>query len=235
VIETPPFDFEAASQTVAERVSTGLAKISMVLKTRAWRGAAPERVTPTQAQALMLLRGAAPRGLRLDEVAKGLGVTAPTASDAVAALVSKGLVSRGRSAENHRAVALTLTTEGEALASRVADWPDFLLRAVGTLEPAEQAVFLRALVKIIRGLQEAGDIPPQRMCVNCRYFRPNIHDDPAKPHHCAFVDAPFGDRHLRLDCLEQDPASVEEAQANWNRWRGSPELPDRPLDGGPTA
>lgn len=231
MIETPPFDFEAASQPVAERVSTGLAKIGIALKTRAWRGAAPERVTPTQAQALVLLRSV-PRGLRLDEVAKGLGVTAPTASDAVAALVSKGLVSRGRSADNHRAVALTLTADGEALAERVADWPDFLLRAVGTLEPSEQAAFLRGLVKIIRSLQEAGDIPPQRMCVSCLHFRPNVHGDSERPHHCAFVDAPFGDRHLRLDCLEQEPASANEAQANWIRWRGSPELPGRPLEGG---
>jgi len=232
MIETPPFDFEAASQPVAERVSTGLAKIGMALKARAWRGASPERVTPTQAQALVLLRGA-PRGLRLDEVAKGLGVTAPTASDAVAALVSKGLVSRGRSVDNHRAVALTLTADGAALADRVAEWPDFLLRAVGTLEPAEQAAFLRGLVKIIRTLQEAGDIPPQRICVSCRYFRPNVHSDHERPHHCAFVDAPFGDRHLRLDCLEQEPASAEEAKANWTCWSGSPELPGRHLQGGP--
>lgn len=234
MIETPPFDFEVASQPIAERVSTGLAKIGMALKARAWRGAAPERVTPTQAQALVLLRSA-PRGLRLDEVAKGLGVTAPTASDAVAALVSKGLVSRGRAAENHRAVALTLTADGEALAARVADWPDFLLRAVGTLEHAEQTAFLRGLVKIIRSLQEAGDIQPQRMCVSCRYFRPNLHEDRERPHHCAFVDAPFGDRHLRLDCLEQEPAVADAAVANWIRWSGSSELPGRPTQGGPTA
>lgn len=230
MIETPPFDFESASQPVAERVSTGLAKIGMALKTRAWRAAAPERVTPTQAQALVLLRNA-PRGLRLDELAKGLGVTAPTSSDAVAALVSKRLVSRGRSAENHRAVALTLTADGEALADRVAEWPDFLLRAVGTLEPAEQTAFLRGLVKIICSLQEAGHVPPQRMCVRCRYFRPHVHDDAERPHHCAFVGAPFGDRHLRLDCLEQEAASFEQAQENWVRWSGPTELPDRPIGG----
>jgi DNA-binding MarR family transcriptional regulator len=224
VTDTPPFDFEAASQPVAERVGTGLAKIGMALKTRAWRGAAPERITPTQAQALVLLRGA-PRGLSLGEVAKGLGVTAPTASDAVAALISKGLVSRGRSADNHRVVVLTLATKGKALADRVTGWPDFLLRAVGTLPPAEQAGFLRALVKIIRDLQEAGDIPTQRMCVSCRYFRPNANSDRERPHRCAFVDAAFGDRHLRLDCGEQEPAPSGEAQANWIRWSGSHELP----------
>jgi hypothetical protein len=38
------------------------------------------------------------------------------------------------------------------------------------------------------------------MCATCVFFRPDVHDDPERPHHCAFVDAPFGDRQLRLDC-----------------------------------
>lgn len=226
------FDFEAESQPVTERVSAGLARIGIALKTRAWRGATPERVSPTQAQALVMLREAR-GGLRLDDVARGLGVTAPTASDAVGTLVAKGLVSRGRSAENHRAIALTLTADGEALAARVADWPDFLLRAVGTLDPVEQAAFLRGLVKIIRDLQEAGDIPAQRMCVTCCYFRPHRHEGAERPHHCAFVDAPFGDRHLRLDCPEQAAAPADEAGANWVRWSGSSGLPGRPPEGAP--
>lgn len=220
LVQTPPFDFDTLGQPIAERVSTGLSKIGLALKTRAWRGAGPARLTPTQAQTLVLLRSAA-RGLRLDEVARGLGVTAPTASDSVAALVSKGLVARGRSDDDHRAVSLTLTPEGAALAEQVADWPDFLLRAVDTLDFEEQTAFLRALVKIIRSLQEAGNVPPQRMCVSCRYFRPNVHCDPERPHHCAFVDAPFGDRHLRLDCQEQEPAPPAEAQAKWLLWSGN--------------
>ena len=221
---TSQIDFDAVSQPITERLSTGLAKIGLALKTKAWRGAAPSRLTPTQGQTLVLLRGA-PQGLRLDEVAKGLGVTAPTASDCVAALVSKGLVTRDRSPHDRRAIALRLTAEGAAMADRVAGWPDFLLRAVDTLSEAEQVAFLRVLVKIIRTLQIAGDIPPQRMCVACRYFRPNVHEEPDRPHHCDFVDAPFGDRHLRLECLEQEPAPAYAAADNWSRWTGSSPSP----------
>lgn len=219
MIETPHLDFEVASEPIAQRVATGLAKIGMALKARAWRGAAPERLTPTQGQALIVLRNAS-GDMRLDAVARALGVTAPTTSDAVAALVAKGLVLRGRAADNHRAVALRLTAEGAALADRVADWPDFLVRALNALDDGEQAAFLRSLVKIIRNLQDVGDIAPQRMCVSCRYFRPNVHPDNERPHHCAFVDAPLGDRHLRLDCMEQEPAPDEERQALWVRWNG---------------
>lgn len=214
--------FDAISEPTAKRVTNGLAKIGLVLKSRAWKGAGPERLTPTQAQILALLQ-ANPMGLRLSALAELLGVTAPTASDAVAALVGKGLVARDPGAGHHRALALRLTPEGEAAAARIADWPDFLMRAVDTLSPAEQAVFLRGLVKMIRALQEAGDIPVQRMCVTCLHFRPNAHpDDPHNPHHCAFVDAPFGDRHLRLDCGEHAQADAETRAAAWARFLQSP-------------
>lgn len=223
--ESPPFDFDAAGETVAERVGTGLARIGIALKTRAWRQAGPERLTPTQGQALVLLRGR-PDGMRLDALARALGVSAPTASDAVGTLVGKGLVARGRVADDHRAVALRLTDAGELLAARVADWPDFLLRAIDSLDPREQAAFLRGLVKIVRTLQEQGDVPVQRLCVSCRYFRPHAHPDPDRPHHCAFVDAPFGERHLRLDCADQQPVSGPAALDVWARW--SAPLPDAP-------
>lgn len=216
----PPFDFEAANQPVATRVGAGLAKIGIALKNHAWRDGGPERLTPTQGQAIVILKNAR-RGLRLDEIATALGVTAPTASDAVKSLVQKKFASRRNCKDDGRAVSVTLTARGEELADRVASWPDFLLRALDTLDAAEQTAFLRSLMKIIRGLQDAGDIPVQRMCIGCRYFNPHSHDDPVRPHHCALVDAPFGDRNLRLDCNEHEPAAPETARSNWHSWSGN--------------
>lgn len=209
---------------IGERVATGLARIGVALKARAWKGATPEGVTPTQAQALALIAGAR-EGLRLDRVARELGVSAPTASDAVAALVAKGLALRGRAADDGRAVALRPTEAGAALAARVADWPDFLARAVTALDEGERVVFLRGLVKIIRTLQEQGAIAPQRICVSCVHFRPNVHADPAAPHHCGFVDAAFGEAALRLDCADQAPAPPALAADIWTRWSGAPPSP----------
>ncbi|HKO84347.1 MAG TPA: helix-turn-helix domain-containing protein, partial [Actinomycetota bacterium] len=61
------------------RVTTGLSKVGMALKQQAWAEAGGRGLTPTQGQALALLR-ASPPGLRLGELAAQLGVTAPTAS-----------------------------------------------------------------------------------------------------------------------------------------------------------
>lgn len=232
-MERPPVDFDTISEPLEVHVSTGLAKIGAALKARAWKGAGPARLTPTQGQALTLLRGE-PQGLRLSTLARSLAITPATASDAVASLTAKGFVVRGVEAANRRAAAFALTPEGAALADEVATWPDFLARATGTLDASEQTVLYRALVKMIRALQEAGDIPVQRMCVSCRYFRPNVRpDDPQRPHVCAFVGAPFGDRHLRLDCREQEQASAAERDALWRNFAGSQVDQPHPTQGEP--
>ena len=207
-------DFDLAGGMVAQRLSTGLAKIGMAIKSKAWQQAGRVRLTPTQDRRCRLRARPA---MRLDALAADLGVTAPTASDAVATLVAKGLVRRERSATDGRALVLSLTAEGAAQADEIAGWPDFLVRALDTLDAAEQITLLRTLTKVIHGLQVAGDIPVQRMCTSCIYFRPNVHDG-VHPHHCAFVDAAFGDRDLRLDCADQQPAAPADAAITWARW-----------------
>jgi DNA-binding MarR family transcriptional regulator len=207
-----------AEQPLAERVSTGLAKVGIALKQQAWAEAGGRGLPPTQGQALALLR-ANPGGLRMGALARQLGVTQPTASDSVAALQRKGLVAKAPLAGDGRAVVVRLTPAGVREAAAAAAWPDFLLEAVGELSDAEQAAFLRGLVTMIRTLQEKGRIPVARMCVTCRFFRPFRHDDPARPHHCAFVDAPFGDGQLRLDCPDHAAAPPEQAAATWQAFR----------------
>lgn len=199
--------------SASQQVVAGLARIGAVLKSQAWQQAVPSGLTPTQAQVLALLHAhGAGRRWRLGALAAELAITPATASDAVSALVRKGLVQKQRAAGDARAVELTLTPAGARAAAAVADWPEALLRALDTLSPAEQAALLRALSTVIRALQRSGQIPVARLCVACRYFRPHVYPDPERPHHCAFVDAPFGDRQLRLDCpdfVAHDAAAAE--------------------------
>jgi DNA-binding MarR family transcriptional regulator len=200
------------------RVTIGLAKIGIALKQQAWAEAGGRGLTPTQGQILALLR-ANPDGLRLRALAEQLGITAATASDSVTALHRKGLVTKEPTTGDGRGVVVMLTPTGVREAAAAATWPDFLLEAVGELSGAEQATFLRALVAMIRTLQEKGRIPVARMCVSCRFFRPFQHDDSARPHHCAFVDAPFGDGELRLDCPDFQTAPADQAAKNWQVFR----------------
>lgn len=213
----PASDAFDSGLPLGARLIVGLSKIGLAMKSQAWSRAPAEGVTPTQAQILVVLRDRA-EGARLSTIAETLGITAPTASDAVASLVAKKLVIRGRDKEDARAARFRLSRGGTKIAARAGAWPDFLQKAVGTLDIAEQTAFLRALVKMIRALQEAGDIPVQRMCVDCRFFRPHVHRDPQRPHHCAFVDAPFGEHHIRIDCADHEAAATEQRNHQWARW-----------------
>jgi DNA-binding MarR family transcriptional regulator len=201
-----PTDLDADS--TEQSILIGLSKVSLALKSQSWQDAGIHGVSPTQAQILALLQAKGSEGLRLSEVAAGLAVTPATASDAVRVLDQKGLVHKRRSTQDARAISIVLTPAGQQLAAQTSCWSDLLLGAVDELSEPEQAVFLGGLTKMIRKLQESGQIPIAKMCVTCRFFQQNLYPDGDKPHHCDFVDAPFGDRDLRIECPDQIAVST---------------------------
>lgn len=203
---TTPFDDDRDG--LPTRIATGLAKVGLALKLQAWRAGSERGLNPLQGQLLALLmtdRG----GVRPSVLAGRLAVTAPTVSESVAALASKGLVERRPDPDDGRVSLVSLTAKGRAEARHAAGWPDFLTSAVETLSDAEQEVFWKGLMKMIVTLQQRDEAPASPMCLTCVHFRPNAHRDPALPHHCAFVDAPLGHRHLRLECDDHDEAPAE--------------------------
>jgi len=199
--------FDTISEPLDRRVGVALGRIGTALRSHAWKGAEAQRLTPTQGDILALLRA---RGgpQRLSEVADGLGITRPTACDAVATLVRKGLLIKEKDATDGRAIGLRLTVDGVWEADRIAHWPDFLTEAVGTLSRTEQETVYQALIKMIGALQRSGNIAGSRMCLICRHFRPNAHEGSEARHHCDHFASPLGDRHLRLDCAEYEAADA---------------------------
>lgn len=206
--------FDRISTPIESRIATGFARINTAMRAKAWAQAAANGLTPTQADILHLL-ASRNESLRLSVIAQHLAITPATASDAVTTLVNKNLVEKARASDDGRAIALKLTKTGARLAITVPDWSGFLGAAAHTLSEEEQAVMLKLIIKMIRELQQRGDIPVNRMCVTCQYFGPNEHDDPVTPHHCHFVNAPFGDQHLRLDCAEHKEAEKTIQLRNW--------------------
>jgi DNA-binding MarR family transcriptional regulator len=212
--EEPPSE---QGQTTASRVVTALSKVAMALRANDRQRSGRHGLHPTQAQILALL-AARPGGLRLGQLASQLGVTSATTSDSVTALERKQLLRRSPSPDDARAIQVDLTPAGRQEATAISQWPDAMLQVVDDLDDDEQALLLRLLVKMIRSLQERRAIPAARMCVTCRYFDPYAHAGSDKPHHCRFVDAPFADNDLRLDCVDHETASAEVQEAAWVRF-----------------
>ena len=203
--------------TLQDRVTTGLAKIAMAIKSRAWREGGQQWLPPLQAQTLRLLHGRGKRETTVSVIAAELAVTMPTVSEMLRVLLAKGMVNKIQSKVDHRVYRIELTTKGRREASRLSEWP-YLRAATAELSEPEQVTMLHGIIKVIRGLQDQGEISTARMCVTCQYFRPNIHKDKENPHHCDYVDAPFGDHLLRIDCPEHLPAPEKVQKTNWSVW-----------------
>jgi DNA-binding MarR family transcriptional regulator len=210
---TPRSQFDAPP--LDGRIATGLHKLGLALKHQEWSHANEHGLSPTQGQILALL--AAGDGLTASDVGAHLGIGLPTISEAVTTLAAKGLVRRTPDERHPRARLLRLTPAGRRLSAKTRAWPELLTQAVGALTLVEQTTLLTALMKMIRTLQEEGQIPVQRMCVTCTHFRPHVRDGNT-PHHCAFVDAPMRAAHLRLDCSEHEPAPTAQQRRHWARF-----------------
>jgi len=204
------------SIVVNKQIISGLSRIAIFLRSQEWKKAGQMNLTATQGQVLSLLAARGPA--RIGTVAEGLAVAQPTATNAVGALVRKGLIEKRVDPADARAALLHLTRAGSDKAREISGWPEALQAAVDELDAAERAAFLRSLTRIIRSLQRQRAIPVQRMCATCVHFRPNVHDDADAPHHCAFVDAAFGDAQLRLDCGDHEALPDERAVATWRRF-----------------
>jgi DNA-binding MarR family transcriptional regulator len=207
-----------------QQIIFALGRLSAVLRAGEWQ--AGTGLPPAQSE---ILRRVALRPMRQADLAAHLSVSAASVSDSVSSLVTKGLVARVADPADRRAAQVAATEAGRTLIAERSGVPDALRQALADLPEHRRAALLETLVHLIRSLQESGAIPLQRMCLTCRHFRPYVHSDAVRPHHCAFVDAAFGTADLRLDCGEYEAANAGEAAANWRTFDtaevGKPDAP----------
>ena len=206
---------------LSTQLAAGLEKIGLAMKSRTWRREGRAGLGPLQRQVLTLLRSKPDQRATVSTVANELAVRLPTASEVIATLERKQLVRRRRDMSDGRVVVAQLTAKGNRSCTPTSRMPDRLATATQALSASEQVVLLRSLVKVIRSLQEQGEISVARMCVSCHNFRPNQHDNADRPHHCDYLKVPLGDQSLRLDCNVYEPASTAQTNETWANFTGS--------------
>ncbi|MCA9215485.1 MAG: winged helix-turn-helix transcriptional regulator [Planctomycetales bacterium] len=205
---------EATDAPLSHKLGHALNRVQVAMRAESWEACGQNGLNPTQGQIVVLL-GQRAGGLRLRELADELAVSAPTISDSVSTLVEKGYVRKTKAKDDARAVTVRLTATGKKLVAKLDAVGETIETVLSALPESEQIQLYRTMLRMVRELQSAGKIPVARMCVTCRYFRPNVHHDPERPHHCALVDAAFGDRTLRSDCPEHETADAHLAEQNW--------------------
>ena len=194
-----------APPDVDAKLVAALERVGQALRVQMGQTARQHGLSSTQLQVLLRLASDPPPRRRIGVLARELDVTHPTVSDAVAVLRRKALVERTRAG---RKAVLSLSTDGRAVAQAVADWDRRTRAQLGGLPAADKAVALELLLGLVAGLQRSGAITVARMCVTCRFFRPDAHPESDRRHHCALVDAPIGAAELRVDCAEHEPRAA---------------------------
>ncbi|MCX6372765.1 MAG: MarR family winged helix-turn-helix transcriptional regulator [Actinobacteria bacterium] len=121
--------------------------------TRARRGAPAARLTGRQMKAVVFL---AHRGqVTMGELAAGLAIGRAAASELVARLADKGVVSRVHDPADRRVVTVTLSARAEALAADVfAEWSAQITAAFALypgIDPDTLVAFLRTVIAHLKG------------------------------------------------------------------------------------
>ena len=190
------------------KLVAALERAGQALRVLLWDQAKRHGLSPIQVQLLLRIAAEPPERRRVGALAAELDVTAPTVSDAIAALRRKRLVRAGPAPGDRRGRQLELTDSGRRLASELRAWHDGIGARLPDFAAEDKASTLTMLLDLIGALQREGVITVARMCTTCRFFTRDAHPDRRLPHHCRLLDAPMGEADLRVDCAEHQPAGA---------------------------
>lgn len=190
-----------ATPELDARLAAALERLAVAERALHQAQVTPLGLSPIQLRLLTLIRELPPFRRRVTALARELEVSQPTVSDAVAALVAKGLVRREGPT---RRGTLALTAAGRRLATKATGLDEALAGTLANLDPAAKATALGVLLECIAALVEAGVITTARCCTTCRHFRRAPDGAP----HCELLDRPLPPDELRVDCPEHEPVPL---------------------------
>jgi len=173
-----------------DRILFGLEQVAQALQLLLERESRALALSSLQMRILQTL-WSHPLPQRVGSLARRLGVTPATVSDAVRVLHEKNLLTKTRSSEDGRSVVLTVTARGREAALSGGRIGEALREKISLLPEEERKTFLQSLINLIRSLLEGGLIPVDRMCIDCQFFQPDFFPDSETPHLCSFVGTRF--------------------------------------------
>ncbi|WP_121433269.1 MarR family winged helix-turn-helix transcriptional regulator [Actinomadura pelletieri] len=192
-----------SNQDVGDKTVDALERLTVAYRAFGQQVAGAERLSPLQAQLLALLAAGPPPEARVDALHRELQVSQPTVSDAITALISKGLVTRHPDSTDRRRHRLSLTPAGRETADGIAARRGELVSVVDALPVEVRETVLNSLLILIERFHRAGIIAVARTCLTCRF-----HELHGGDHHCALLNMHLDAGDLRVNCPEHQPTSA---------------------------
>lgn len=200
------------------QATRGLEQLAHLVRAQSWRQDGTPSLPPTQSAVLSMLEGTAD-GLRARQIAARLGVSPASLSESLKAMEGKRWIRRTPDPVDARAARVRLTAAGSRMAAQLQRSDRGMGPLVEALGEADLGALLRVTQLLVNEAQEQGLATGLRTCLGCEFFRPFASGRRDAPHVCAFVDKPFGDAELRVDCAEQRPADDDIRRGSVLRFR----------------
>lgn len=180
------------------KILAAFERVHSSVRTRLWALGQRYRLTPLQAQVLVLLAEHTAANM-VGKAAERCGVTKATMSACVQALERKNLLERVTDASDCRRAKLALTPAGAVAAAQLqAEMRVFSSTLADIGEPA-CAQLWQNMVVVLRRLEQSGLVPRQGMCFSCMHF---VGADGNSGDFCRLLDQSLSPADIQLDCPE---------------------------------
>jgi DNA-binding MarR family transcriptional regulator len=164
------------------------------------RAAESHDLSATQMRVLGWLYVGPPPAARSTALARELNVADPTVSDAIAALIRKGLVVRTPDPSDRRRHDLVLTVHGRKTAAELSRWTAPAEIATSKVDRAEAEQLLDTLLAVMAKLHDVQVLPIVRACSTCVQLETS--GTSTRSYRCLFYGTPMTVSDLRVDCAD---------------------------------
>lgn len=186
------------------KILAAFERVQSSVRTRLWACGQQHRLTPLQAQVLVLLAEHTAANT-VSEAAARCGVTKATMSACVQALERKDFIHRLPDAADNRRAKLALTPGGMAAARRMlSEMQIFADTLAGIGQPACDQLW-ENMVAVMRRLEHDGLVPRQGMCFSCAHF---IGGEGGRPDYCRLLEQSLAPADIQLDCPDHRPQNA---------------------------
>lgn len=196
---------EQPELAVAAKIVAAVDRIARGVRAHRQTVAAAAGISVLQSELLRVLARGHPPAYA-GSLALELGVSQPTASDSLAALVRKRYVARATNPTDRRRTEFVLTDAGAELATELDRADSVLVAATARLPEPDQERTLRLLLELIGGLLDGGVLAVARTCPTCRFF-----EESGSGARCALLGTALPVREFRVDCPEHQRGERHQA------------------------
>ncbi len=177
---------------IEEKIIFLLEKICQAYKNNLWQIAYREGLTPTQMEILQIVLSY-PKA-NISHIAKELGISKPTVSQAVNTLIKKGMLIHNFDPLDKRKKILNLTSKARKFLKRIRKLNDCLLNCINQIDPDQQNYLYKILLIIIKEMHEKGIFKLIRFCPFCAN---RISDSQSI---CIITNRPVSPENFRPNC-----------------------------------